>query len=46
MRRGPGALSGSAVFVSRAYHGTVLSRYVMVTAYLGYSALLISRRTG
>jgi methyl-accepting chemotaxis protein len=41
-----GALSATGFFVARAFPGTTLSRYVMVTCYLGYSALLISETHG
>jgi methyl-accepting chemotaxis protein len=41
-----GGLSGLAWFVATTAPGTVLSRYVMVIAYLGYSALLISETHG
>jgi methyl-accepting chemotaxis protein len=41
-----GGLSGLAWSVARACPGTVLSRYVMMAAYLGYSALLISETHG
>jgi methyl-accepting chemotaxis protein len=41
-----GALSATGYFVAKAFPGTTLSRYVMVTCYLGYSALLISESHG
>jgi len=41
-----GALSATGFLVARAFPGSTLSRYVMVTCYLGYSALLISESHG
>ncbi len=41
-----GALSATGFLVARAFPGSTLSRYVMVTCYLGYSALLISETHG
>jgi methyl-accepting chemotaxis protein len=40
------ALSGIGWFVAQSAPGTLLSRYVMITCYLGYSALFISETHG